>query len=83
MSPSEEWACPCNGEDHPNWGACVRAKGIRLGANLSDNWMNKHDRELKSYADARRQGIQPATTKQKDIDKAMRLSHERGEPYRA
>jgi len=37
-----------------------------------------HDRELGSYYDALRQGIEPVSTKQKDIDAAVRLSNDMG-----
>jgi len=37
-----------------------------------------HDRELGSYYDALRQGIEPVSTKQKDIDAAVRLSNDTG-----
>ena len=36
------------------------------------------DGELNSYYDAVRQGIEPISTKQKDIDAAVRLSNETG-----
>lgn len=38
----------------------------------------QHDRELGSYYDALRQGIEPVSTKQKDIDAAVRLSNDTG-----
>ena len=38
----------------------------------------QHDRELGSYFDATRQGIEPVSTKQKDIDAAVRLSNDMG-----
>ena len=37
-----------------------------------------HDKELGSYYDAIRQGIEPVSTKQKDIDAAVRLSNDMG-----
>lgn len=38
----------------------------------------QHDKELQSYYDATAQGIEPVSTKQKDIDAAVRLSNETG-----
>jgi hypothetical protein len=38
----------------------------------------QHDRELGSYFDATRQGIEPVSTKQRDIDAAVRLSNDMG-----
>lgn len=42
-----------------------------------------HDKELGSYYDALRQGIEPISTKKKDIDAAVRLSHETGTAFDA
>jgi hypothetical protein len=41
----------------------------------------QHDRELGSYYDAIRQGIEPVSTKQKDIDAAVRLSNDMGTAF--
>lgn len=38
----------------------------------------QHDKELGSYYDALRQGVEPISTKQKDIDAAVRLSNDTG-----
>ena len=38
----------------------------------------QHDKELGSYYSALRQGIEPISTKQKDIDAAVRLSNDTG-----
>ena len=40
-----------------------------------------HDKELGSYYDALRQGIEPVSTKQKDIDAAVRLSNDMGSAF--
>jgi len=42
-----------------------------------------HDKELGSYYDAVRQGIEPISTKQKDIDAAVRFSNESGKAFDA
>jgi hypothetical protein len=41
----------------------------------------QHDRELQSYYDATRQGIEPRSTKSKDIDAAVQLSNEAGKAF--
>lgn len=41
----------------------------------------QHDKELGSYYDALRQGIEPVSTKQKDIDAAVRLSNDMGTAF--
>jgi len=38
----------------------------------------EHDKELQSYYDATAQGIEPISTRKKDIDAAVRLSNETG-----
>jgi hypothetical protein len=41
----------------------------------------QHDKELGSYFDATRQGIEPVSTKQRDIDAAVRLSNDMGTAF--
>ena len=40
--------------------------------------IKKDEAELSSYYDALRQGVEPISTKKKDIDAAMRLSNDTG-----
>lgn len=40
-------------------------------------------RKLERYAQARREGIQPVTTQERDVDMAMRASDETGQAFRA
>ena len=42
---------------------------------------NKDNRELKSYWSALKQGVEPVSTKQKDIDNAMKISNEVGKAF--
>jgi len=78
----------CLTQDHKSWGECVRAKGLKIafcgsatnpGNDLTAE--KKWTKELDAYASARKQGIQPASTKMKDIEKAVRLSDEKGVAY--
>jgi len=59
-----------------------KALGLQLevGAARNDGIMTakQHDKELQSYYDATRQGIEPISTRKKDIDAAVRLSNETG-----
>lgn len=41
----------------------------------------QHDKELGSYYSAIRQGIEPRSTKQRDIDAAVRLSNDAGKAF--
>ena len=43
--------------------------------------VKKDERELSSYYAAVRQGIEPRSTKQKDIDAAVKLSNEAGRAF--
>lgn len=59
-----------------------KAKGLQLsrGDARHDGVMSakQHDKELQSYFDATRQGIEPVSTKTKDIQAAVRLSNDTG-----
>lgn len=78
----------CVTQDHLSWGACRRANGLRVAycrsatnprndATAAKRW----DSELASYESARRQGVQPDSTKSRDIEYAMRASDKMGVAY--
>ena len=46
-------------------------------------WSHSNDRELDAYRNARKDGIQPRTTKMKDITKAVRASEALGRAVKA
>lgn len=74
----------CQTKDHRTFGECMRSKSIRLTPNLSETNVQKTwDRELDSYDSARRQGVEPRGTKQKQIDEAMATSEATGVAFRA
>jgi hypothetical protein len=63
----------CLTKDHESFGECLRAKNLHLNPNLADtNAQKSWDKELDNYESARRQGVEPAGTKQHQIDAAMR-----------
>lgn len=75
----------CKTQDHASYGECIRsnmpmisggATPSRSGASLSA--IKKDEKELSSYYSAIAQGVEPISTKQKDIDAALRLSNETG-----
>jgi hypothetical protein len=75
-------------EDHPEpIATCFGCKVLGLQVNevsLRGNGIptaKQHDRELQSYYDATRQGIEPRSTKSKDIDAAVKLSNEAGKAF--
>ena len=75
-------------EDHPEpVPTCFGCKVLGLQVNevsLRGNGIptaKQHDKELQSYYDATRQGIEPRSTKSKDIDAAVKLSNEAGKAF--
>jgi len=43
--------------------------------------VKKDEKEIQSYWDATRQGIEPRSTRKKDIDAAVRLSNDAGKAF--
>lgn len=75
-------------EDHPiEVEGCFGCKvlGLQLDPGVARSreipTAKQHDRELQSYYDATRQGIEPRSTKKKDIDAAVQLSNEAGKAF--
>lgn len=73
----------CPTQDHESYGQCLRAKSVAVVDPAGKVHRTAWDNEMNSYLDAKRQGVQPATTKQKDIDAAMRISEATGTAYQA
>lgn len=78
----------CLTQDHRSWGECARVKNPRIAYCRSAvnprNDMSAEKRmhkELDLYASARKEGIQPETTKARDVEQAMRISDQTGEAY--
>lgn len=79
-------ACPT--QDHESWGSCVRSKRLRIGWAASAKGLDlsaekEKDRELDSFADAVRQGINPESTRTPDIRRAVEISNQTGVAYGA
>jgi hypothetical protein len=73
-------ATACATKDHRSFGECLRGFSILGEANAREKaW----DKELSDYAQARKDGINPAGTTQKHVDNAVRVSHELGRAYDA
>lgn len=73
----------CQTRDHESYGACLRAKNVRV-ADVGYTHLNKKaTKELDSYAKARKEGIQPKSTRSKDIERAVRISDKTGTAYDA
>lgn len=78
----------CPTQDHVTYGACLRAKGMRVAYCRSAEGMDatrqrRWDSELQAYRDARRQGIQPEGTSMTKIRQALDTSDRTGTPFGA
>ena len=76
----------CKTKDHTNYGECMRSNTpMFVGVNPTktgwDQDKVKKEREIQSYWDATRQGIEPRSTRKKDIDAAVRLSNDAGKAF--
>lgn len=67
----------CVTQAHESWGECVRAKSLQLTP-VEPGPRRAWDKELTDYAEARRQGIQPAGTQQCQIDEAVQFADRNG-----
>lgn len=80
-----ETRCTC-GAGHATFGACMRAKGFRIGyckSHLGQDFTRQKawDSELDLYRSARAQGIQPDTTHLEHTRHALDTSDAMGEAY--
>lgn len=78
----------CKTQDHQSYGECLRSKNLKTA--YMQEWkgadatrQKKADKELNDYAKARKEGIQPKSTKRHDIDFAVRQSDKTGTAYQA
>jgi hypothetical protein len=75
-------------EDFPTYGAYLRSKNLKVGyckSHLGQDYtrQKKWDRELAEYRQARSEGIQPKSTRTKDIRDAMKVSDKVGKAFDA
>lgn len=81
--------CRCSAESpHPTFGACIRAKGLRIGYSRSAaGWDATREKawtkDLDAYSAAKRQGVQPAGTSRRQVEAAMQASDMTGMAYGA
>lgn len=77
--------CTC-GAGHETFGACLRAKNIRIAycqsaAGKDASAQKRWDNELQAYRDAEAQGIEPAGTSMRQIRAAVEASNAAGKAY--
>lgn len=62
-----------------------KAMGLQMSTGAASSrgipTAKEHDKELGAYYDAVRQGIEPRSTRQPDIDAAVRISNEAGKAF--
>ena len=77
----------CKTKDHANYGECIRSNTpMFVGVNPTrTGWdqdkVKRDEKEIQSYWDATRQGIEPRSTRKKDIDAAVKLSNDAGKAF--
>lgn len=79
-----------DGAEYASYGAYLRAKNLAI-TDCRSATNPRHDRtvgkawnaSLDAYAAARRQGIQPDSTKRRDTERAVKISNETGQAYGA
>lgn len=79
--------CSC-GAGHGTFGACMRAKNIRVGycrtaSGLDYTAERRTHRELAAYKSARDQGVMPAGTGLSQTNAAMDVSQRTGRAFQA
>jgi hypothetical protein len=77
----------CPTQDHESWGDCLRASNISMNAGDAKSGIamprKKVEKELSLYRQARAQGIQPKSTRTKDIQRAIDMSNMTGKAHNA
>lgn len=77
----------CKTQDHESYSDCLQSANFSFAGCFPtrQGWdkdkEKKWDSELDSYYSAVRQGVEPISTKKKDIDAAMMLSNEAGKAF--
>lgn len=73
----------CRTKDHETYGACLRAKNLRTNALDGDTLVTQKaaDKTLDDYAKARSYGIQPKSTRARDVQAAIRVSDITGSAF--
>lgn len=78
----------CKTQNHDSYGDCLQANMPMIAPSsvpTRTGWdmdrIKKDDKELDSYYSAVRQGMEPVSTKQKDIDAAVKFSNEAGKAF--
>lgn len=78
----------CATQDHATYGECLRAKNLHTA--YMQEWKGKDataqkkaDRDLDAYQAARKEGIQPKSTRGADVRAAVQFSDKTGKAFQA
>lgn len=81
MAPGANCRAGCRERNHDSWGQCLKA--AKLTVTPAESGAKAHDFELQSYYNARKQGIQPASTRLASTQAAVAISERSGVPFDA
>lgn len=78
----------CRTKDHESYGACLRAKNLKTSElveakGVSRDDQRRVDKALDLYQQARKEGIQPKSTRLADTRMAMEISDKTGTAFQA
>lgn len=73
----------CRTQDHASWGECMRSKNLAVVDPDGRVHRAQWDADLDAYREARKAGIQPASTSRSAVDAAVRASESTGEAFQA
>ena len=76
-------ASSCKTQDHASYGACMRAKNVQVGDLMNTGIQKAGQKNLDAYETARKQGIQPRSTRAGDVQRAVQISDKTGRAYQA
>lgn len=84
----KDCAASCLTRDHASWGECIRSQNQKIAycrsAHGHDRTLQKGwDSDLDAYKQARSEGIQPASTRRRDVTDALRISDHLGGAFQA
>lgn len=76
----------CRTKDHASYDVCLKDAGVRTylaspSKGMDGTTEKRWNKELHSYREARRQGIQPDGTTARKVEQAVRLSDAAGAAY--
>lgn len=87
-NPVNNCTSACKTKDHATYAECLQQNMPMISPSsvpTRSGWdraqIKKDEKELDSYYSAVRQGIEPRSTRQKDIDAAVKLSNESGQAF--